>query len=130
MSIKREAKFTMVFRSWLKSQTFFGCSVAFELKQTTTHSIPFTDVQPHQLTALRAAKHGGFTYKISDESRGTKPFDMFYLYQVPAFIVIRYPKFFCIIDVDKFIEESMRSERKSLVDVRAKEISTTCVELS
>ena len=125
--MKREAKFTMLFRHWLRA--FPRESAAFELKQTTTDSIPFSDVQEHQIDALLAVKDDVFTYKISDESRGIKPFDMFTLNKAQAYVVIKYPKFFVLIDIDDFVTEKQNSIRRSLTSSRAKEISTQVVEL-
>lgn len=124
--IKREAKFTVLFRHYVQSHpkyTFQSC--AFELKQTTSDSIPFSDVKEHQIDALLAVKHGekGLLYKAPDDSRAIKPFDLFYLFRGDAYIVIRYPKFFCIIDIDEFCREQKRNKRKSLTADRAKDIS-------
>lgn len=128
MSIKREAEFGRLFRHWLRSQKWRG-SAAFELKQTVEHSIPFSDVQPHQIDALRAAKGDGLLHKISDESRGVLPFDMFFLQNAQAYVVIRYPDFFCLIDVDRFVQEDEGSERRSLIELRARAIATVVVDL-
>lgn len=126
--MKREAEFGRLFRHWIKSVKWLG-PAAFELKQTLEHSIPFSDVQPHQIDALRAAKGEGLLYKIPDDSRGIKPFDMVYLQSVNAYVVIRYPDFFCLIDVDKFMQEDKRSQRRSLVEFRARTIAAIVVEL-
>lgn len=122
--IKREAQFTVLFRHYLNRYPP-DRSTVYELKQTTTDSIPFADVKEHQIDALMSAKWGdkGLLYKAPDDSRGIKPFDLFYVRQTPAFIVIKFPKLFCFIDVETFIEEKKRSKRKSLTVDRAKEIS-------
>lgn len=123
---KREANFTLRFRHWLKANPM--PSAAFELKQTTGFSIPFSAVQEHQIDALRAVKSSkGLIHKISDETRSYSPFDVFYLRNAPAFVVLKYPNSFHLIDVDTFCMESERSKRRSLTEVRAKEISTVSV---
>lgn len=119
---KREANFTIVFRHWLKSNPLNG-SAAFELKQTTSDSFAFRDVQPHQIDALLAAKNDALLYKAPDDTRGHKPFDLFYLHCANAYVVIKYPRLFCVIDIEKFVLESQVSKRKSLTRERAKEIS-------
>lgn len=128
--MKREALFTLKFRHWLKSYGRWPSS-AFELKQTTGSSIPFDAVQEHQIEALLACKvhGGGFLYKAPDDSRGVKPFDMFYMRHSGAFVVIKYPKEFSIVDVDVFLLEKKRSKRKSLTMERAREISTVTIKL-
>lgn len=120
--MKREANFTLRFRHWLKANP--GVSAAYELKQTTKDSIPFSDVQEHQIDALQAVKSKtGLLYKAPDDSRGVKPFDLFYLRNTAAYIVIRYPREFHVIDIDRWVRESKTSKRKSLTVIRAREIS-------
>lgn len=124
--MKREQAFTTRFRSYLRANPM--PSSAFELKQTTTDSIPFSVLQEHQADALRACKSSdGLLYKAPDDSRGVKPFDMFYLRSSFAWVVIKYPKAFHIIDIDTFLLESSRSKRRSLTSARAREISTISV---
>ena len=130
--IKREANFGQTFRSWIKSQPlYFPNGAVFELKQTTTNSIPFSDVQDHQIDALVASElnHNGLLYKIPDDSRGIKPYDMVYLRKTNAYIVIKYPKCFSVIPVMSFIEETSKSKRKSLTSERARDISYVTVSL-
>lgn len=107
----------------------FG-SAAFELKQTTEDSIPFSDVQPHQIDALLTAKRGGgLLYKAPDDSRGMKPFDLFFLTAAEAYVVIRFPNCFTVIDVEVFIEEKAKSQRKSLTWYRAQAIAKFVIEI-
>lgn len=121
--MRREANFQSTFRHWLMANPMV--SGAFELKQTTTSSLPFDDVQTHQLRALLAVKYAqaGLLYKAPDDSIGTKPFDFLYLRKELAWIVIKYPSGFVIIDVDTFMLEKGRSKRKSLTWERAQDIS-------
>lgn len=123
---KREADFTTLFRHWLKKYPME--SACFELKQTTKDSIAFSAVKEHQLDALKAVVTG-FSYKIPDDSRGIKPFDIVYLNRALSFVVIRYPKFFCLINVWDFVDEKERSKRKSLTSKRAQEIAVKVVIL-
>lgn len=119
---KREADFGIQFRSWIRSQKGME-SAAFELKQTTKDSIPFSDLKEHQENALLAASSSGILYKAPDDSRGVKPFDYFYLRQSPAYVFIRFPDGFVGISIDKFIKERARSKRKSLTYTRAAQIA-------
>lgn len=121
--IKREQQFTLQFRHWIKANPQPLCC-AFELKQTTADSIPFSAVQEHQLDALIAsASEKGLLWKLPDDSRGIKPFDMFYLTRADGYVVIKYPDFFCLIGVYEFIKEKALSKRKSLTADRAREIA-------
>ncbi len=127
MALKREAKFTEVFRHWLKAHP--RPSAAFEIKQTKTNSLPFSAVREHQLEALLAVQDTGILYKLPDDSRGYKPFDMVYLRKDESFVVIKYPGFFVLIDARAFDAEVRYSPRKSLTAERARTISTVAVDL-
>jgi hypothetical protein len=125
---KREAEFGRLFRHWIKANRPHE-SAAYELKQTLTDSIPFSDVQDHQIDALLAVEDAHLLYKIPDDSRGVKPFDMVYLTRAKAYVVIRFPEWFCGIRVKVFIEEKKTSKRKSLTARRALDIATFSVRL-
>lgn len=125
--MKREAQFTLQFRHWLKANPMPAS--AFELKQTTTSSLPFSAVKEHQIAALMSSKSSsGMLYKIPDDSVGIKPFDLVYLRETFAWVVIKYPTAFHIIDVETFVIESKRSKRRSLTSKRAYEIATISVK--
>ncbi len=121
--MKREASFQTTFNHWLKevykhvfvfklpdcgfqnpfdvfSVDKYGQFHAWELKQTTTDSLPFSAVVDHQIVALK---------------------------KVNGTVVIRYHSFFCLIPIDVFVSEKEHSVRKSLTSVRAKEIATIVV---
>lgn len=129
--MRREAEFQSLFRHWLKANADKFDSCAFELKQTTNDSIPFDALAEHQDAALVAVQQTatGLLYKIPDDSRGIKPFDFVYLRDADAWVVIRFPAFFVVIDRDHFDYARKHSSRKSLTSAEAKEISTYCVEL-
>lgn len=122
--MKREANFNSFFNKWCKN--VFKRTAAFELKQTKTNSLHFHMVKQHQLNALSQVKHGSFVWKIPDVGY-QNPFDCFSLSGVEAYIVIKYPSFFCLIDIDKFIQEESVSERKSLTANRARIIATIVI---
>lgn len=124
--MKHEANFNTLFNHWLKS--VHKQTGAFELKQTKTNSLPFASVVPHQVAALKNSKNGVLVFKIPDAGY-QNPFDTFSLAGVPAFVVIKYPDFFCMIDINDWLQEVKINERKSLTSIRAKEIATTIVSL-
>ncbi len=128
--IKREAKFTVLFRHWMMANPCYECC-AFELKQTQKDYINFKEIQEHQIDALMAVKHGakGLLWKLPDDSRGIKPFDLFYLKNASAYVVIKYPKMFCLIDIDKFCSVKKTSGQASLNSYLAEKIATQVVKL-
>ena len=119
--MKHEAKFNTVFNHWLKN--VYKKTGAFELKQTKTDSLPFIAVVEHQREALIAVRHNTFVFKIPDLGL-QNPFDIFCMTEMPAYVVIKYPKGVAIIPVDVFLLEDKRSTRRSLTWLRAKELST------
>lgn len=122
--MKREAKFNTTFNHWLKN--VYKKSGAFELKQTLVDSIPFSAIEPHQLQALLAVRFGTFVFKIPDAGY-QNPFDCFCMTEMPAYVVVKYPSFFCLIGVRYWESESKQSKRRSLTSKRAQEISTVVV---
>lgn len=88
----KEANITTMFS---KKNKIVGC---FELKLCKTKSIRFDSVKPHQIKALQnVASETGLYHKINDapifagmKTRFTsqKPFDCFYLKNIPAYIVV------------------------------------------
>lgn len=121
----KEKDFQMRFTRWLNYR-FKGCG-AFELKICHEKSLPFSAVADHQVAALLAVKNSGLCYKIPDDSRGTKPFDCFRL-QAPAFVVVMFYQRGCdqfyLIDVDQWVAENQKSQRRSLTEERASMIAT------
>lgn len=125
---KREAKFTLLFRHWIRANPRIRSSV-FELKQTRTDSIAFAALEEHQEAALIAASTDSLLYKAPDDSRQSKPFDMFYMRYAEAFVVIKFPDFFCLIRVKEFVDERQLSQRKSLTALRAREIAQIVINI-
>lgn len=122
---KREANFQTMFNHYVKS--VHKKTGAFELKQTKGSSLPFASVMPHQVSALNQAKNGVMVFKIPDCGY-QNPFDGFCLANVPAYVVIKYPDFFCMIDIDDWKNEDKMSIRRSLTATRAKEIAEIIVD--
>lgn len=117
---KREANWTtIVFRKWLESK---GMTGVFEIKYSTGESLPFDAVKEHQVWNLLKVRHQTFVYKIPDLGEKA-PFDMFSMKEMPAYVVIKYPKFFCLITIDAWCNESKISKRRSLTSSRAKDIA-------
>jgi hypothetical protein len=86
---KREAKLTTQFKKYLKHASLAIGNCAIEMKVTTGKSISFDAVQEHQMLALEQSRQQ-FVYKIPDDSRGAKPFDMFILQNASAFIGVSF----------------------------------------
>jgi len=118
--MKREANFQTRFNNYLKH--VHKKTGAFELKQTTGNSLPFSAVEDHQIAALQAVASSTFVFKIPDAGY-QNPFDCFSLTSQGAYVVIYFAqsKFFYGISIDRFIDERGRSSRGSLTETRAKD---------
>lgn len=55
--------------------------------------------------------------------------DYVWLRNEPAYIIIKYPKFYCFITVGNFLHEKESNKRKSLTSERAKAISIKTISL-
>lgn len=126
MVYKREADFGILMRHWLRANPLYTCSL--EAKQTTTDSIPFSDVSPAQIDwALAIESQQGVLLRVQAVAEGMP--DYIYMRNETAYIVIKYPDFFCLIRIGVFVLESKASKRRSLTSARAREICTVAVEL-
>lgn len=116
-----EKDFQTEFCKWAKYN--IKETAAFELKFTRSLSLPFSDVQEHQINALYNAKHHYLIHKIPDAGY-QNPFDCFFLKGCNAYVVIMFTKqkTFYLIDIDDFIQEKNTSVRKSLTQDRAAQI--------
>jgi hypothetical protein len=109
-------------------QTIFGkfnkINGAFELKLCKSTSIRYDSVKPHQRQGLKDIQNKGLYHKISDSPwtqkfTSKKPFDCFYLSDIPAYVVVclytlRKPKIFCYIPILIWEEAEIKSDRKSI----------------
>lgn len=120
----KERNFQTTFSHWLKSA--HKHTGVFELKVAKNESLPFSAVAPHQLQALENVRYGTFAWKIPD-CGFQNPFDCFCLTRQPAWVVVKYEKFFCLISIDVFLLEMERSKRKSLTAQRACEIASEVI---
>lgn len=121
---KREASFGLDFRKWIEKNPMY--SSAFELKQTTTDSIPFSCVEENQINYGMATKSDkGVLIRVQGLNGEA---DYLWCRNMPSYIVIKYAgKGFVFIDIETFVLERDRSKRKSLTWDRAKEISVKTV---
>lgn len=127
--IKREAKAQVAWGRYVRELKLYG---AFELKQTTTDSLPFSAVEEHQIDGLLAVQSGGFVWKLSDLDIREKPFDMISTQALYGYVVIYYSQHrtFVMITIFDFVNEKEKSLKKSISFDRAVEIADLIVELS
>lgn len=114
-------------------------SAVFELKICKGPSIPFNALKEHQVKALQEVTESGFYHKLIDPPvfanmqtrfNAPRPFDCFFLINIEAFVVIwfyheRKPKEFIFIPISVFLDERNNSKRKSLTELRAKQLGQT-----
>jgi len=114
---------TKIFKPWVEKNAHLFYSCTFETKQTETDSIAFSEVKDLQIDASMSVKWSDKGYMIRNTMAAEGTPDYSFYRNSPAYIVIKYPKFWVIIDIETFTEEKKRSKRKSLTSDRAKEIA-------
>lgn len=120
----KEKDRTTLFSHWLK---VYGRDTAvYELKICKEKSLPFDRLEEHQLQALCMAKHAQVVFKLPD-CGFQNPFDLAHWKFVKSYIGIfwyihRGQKDFTLIDIDAWIVEKEKSDRKSITFERACEI--------
>lgn len=119
-----EADFGVRFRHWWNRVKMPG---NFELKHVRSRaSLPFSDVKAQQIAiGNMAASEDGVLLRVASGTVGAPD----YIGQVKqaTWIVISYPRSFCVISLAAFLEERNRGLSKSLSAERAKEIATVVV---
>jgi hypothetical protein len=120
---KKEADFGVKFRHWIEEHPQYTCSL--ELKQTGENSISFSVVKEPQVNwALAIDSDKGALIRVPG---GKGEPDYVWLRNTPAYIVIKYPKFFCLIRIHAWESEKAESVRRSLTADRAREIADVIV---
>jgi len=131
--VKREAKLTARLRKHLQESKMHTGSCAIEVKVSPTNSIRFDAVKEHQIQALKNAT-GTFVWKIADDSRGIKPFDMFILQNAGAYVAVSWLKprtttVVYLIPVLGWIRLSASSKKKSLTEKALVESGERCLKI-
>ncbi len=119
----KESQFGAVLRHWLRANPQESCTI--EIKQTETDSIPFSSVKQHQLNySMAITSDNGVLIRVQG---GNGEPDYVYLRKLKAYIGIKYPAGFVLIDNIVFMKEKELSKRKSLTWDRAKKIADIIV---
>lgn len=125
----KEANFQSEFG---KRNTYLG---VFELKLCKGKSLPFNALKEHQKEALVKVTNCGLYHKISDfpmfsgnkmRFNKPKPFDCFYLKDIPAYVVIMFyvpykKKTVYYIKIQDWITMGTKANRKSMTEQMANE---------
>jgi len=119
---KREAKFSIRFRHWLRANPL-PLSCTFEMKDTRgRNSLPFSDLKEEQIDWGMAIS-GKKGILMRNQGGHGEP-DYTYHYNQPAFVVIHFTgKGFVMIEIPIFKLEKENSTKKSLTWGRACTIS-------
>lgn len=127
---RHESKSSLTFRKWVSANAGSLISCTFEMKDSRGEdSLPFIKIEEPQIDHAMAIKWSKKGDLIRVESGTIGAPDYVFYKNAPAYIVIKYPNCFTIIDIETFTEEKARSKRKSLTVVRAKEIAWRVINL-
>lgn len=123
--MKREANFGLMFRHWIRAHP--QESAPYEIKQTITNSISFSCLKQSQVNfLLAAASDKGVLIR---NPGGSGESDYSYYRNAPAFVVIRYPKAFCIIGIHEWVKEKRKNRYDYLSMSRAFDVARIVVNL-
>ncbi len=119
---RRESKFGIKFRHWLKAQKL-DFSATFELKDCSDKkSFAFSELKEEQENwALSVSEGKGVLMR---QMGGNGEPDYTYHYKDPAFVVINFKEGFLVITIQNLLMEKATSSRKSLTYERAQRISS------
>lgn len=127
---RNESKFGILFRHWILANGKNLMSSTYELKDSAgKDSIPFSCLEDHQIDFSMAIKWGDKGCLIRVEAGNIGAPDYVFFRNSPAYVVVKYPKQFSIIDIETWTEEKKRSKRKSLTQERAEAISWRTIKL-
>lgn len=122
----KELNFQTRLTRWAKYNLDHSCAI--EAKITKTTRLPLSHLAPHQRLALKASKRGCIAFKIPDVGLGQKPFDMFVLRQVSAYVAVMFYARGCdhfyLIDIDAW--DDFATSHKSLLESDAQRIGRRC----
>lgn len=127
---KKESDFgTTIFRPWFEKHSAEFESASWELKDTQGKDhLNFSEVKERQVdSALRNISEKGNLIRVMVASTGTA--DYLSYRKAKAFVVIRYPLFFCLIRIQSFLHTRSTSTRKSLTSAEAVGISELVIHL-
>jgi hypothetical protein len=115
-----EAKASLKLRAWLKANPRSSCSIEMKdsRSKNTFNLKEITDEQINYALAIQGDKG------VLVRTTGVVGLpDYIYLRQEPAYFCIKFPKGFCLINVNNIVHERNVLKKKSLVFSRAKDIS-------
>lgn len=99
------------------------CAIEFKYIKGKTLNIK-NHVQSHQIPSLIKTQYSQLFYKISDQSIGLKPFDSFFLRQVPAYLAVcfqpppRQPKIIRFMEINVLVSLQMSTNKLQEADFK------------
>jgi len=106
-------------------------NVKVELKHSRGKtSMPYDCFEEHQLPDLISFQNGAaFIYKFPDTGYERKPVDFLGARGGVSFVAVRFPKVITIINIDRWLAEEAKLERKSITVERAEEIAFQIIKI-
>lgn len=125
---KKESKWQIVFNKYLRQER--GLNYGFyELKDAAGEYFNYKNFEDHQIESLTSLRWSGLVWKLSDADPRQKPCDTMCVPPLPAYVVIKYPKFFAVITVEDFVADRDARKRKSLSYQQALSIATRIIHI-
>lgn len=120
---KSEAYYQSIWSRYVAEKMKEGFFFYYELKQSRTEKFWMWAFEDHQIPWLLARQENGYHHKASDADPRQKGCDGWSSPPNPAYVVIRYPKAFVMINVHLFVAERDDGGSRNLSYARACEIA-------
>lgn len=125
---QHEAKFGTKLAEWMYANPGKFTTSSMETKDTKgKRYLSFSALEPQQVNYAKRinSPKGAFIRVMGTDGQP----DYIWMVNAPAWIVIKYPDFFCMISIDNWEFEKSHTKAKSLTSIRAIQIATLVVEL-
>lgn len=125
---QHEAKFGTRLAEWMYENPDKFVTSSMETKDTKGKNyLPFVAVETPQVNYAKriSGPKGAFIRVTGTDGQP----DWIWMVNSPAWIVIKYPEFFCMVSIGNWEYEKSKSKAKSLSSERARQIGTIVVEL-
>lgn len=117
---KQEANFGLKLRAWLKDNPRYTCSI--EIKDTRGSRVfNLSEITQEQINYSLAIQGDKGVLVRTTGVIGLP--DYIYLRSEPAYFCIKFPRGFCVINVNNILYEKTKLKKKSIDYSRAKDIS-------
>lgn len=126
--MKKEAKWQILWNKYLRENPEENPGF-YELKQTSNEYFYYRHFQKHQIMSLLIMRSNGLIWKLSDADPREKPCDCISIPPMPAYVVVKYPRAFVMIEIMDFVSDRDTTKLKALSYEHAIDIATKIIHV-